>query len=408
MIDVVGGFREDAGRARSPGSPLGTDLVGRLAECQGGGLGEEVGQEQRVDIVVAVDQRVRGLATAMKSHGIIWCPDGSAGRRRAGRSCRARPRTPPQSRWSPANRRSAPLAVGFHGELLQHAGNRCRNWAYGRTAWLPALKKFPYQTFNRPMSAGTLLARSVSAKCRSIAWKPAKKSAKFAGPMATATDVPIAESTEYRPPTQSCEKPNAFSGSMPNAATLSSAVDTATKCLATAALDASSPASTAPDSRSLSSSQLRARRALVSVSKVVKVLEATMKSVVSGSRSLVFFCYVSRVNVGDESRRKAWLHVRLEGLVDHHRTKIRSTDPDVHHCCDRFAGDAYPFAAAHLVGEGVHLGQHLVYLGMTSVPSTIRLDPSGARSAVCSTARSSVTLMCFPANMASRRSTKPT
>ena len=60
------------------------------------------------------------------------------------------------------------------------------------------------------------------------------------GPMATATEVPIAESTEYRPPTQS-QKPKAFSGSMPNAATLSSAVDTATKCLATAALAASSP-----------------------------------------------------------------------------------------------------------------------------------------------------------------------
>ena len=149
------------------------------------------------------------------------------------------------------------------------------------------MKKFTYQTLSRPISTGTLLENSVSAKCRSIAWKPARKSAKFSGPMVTATEVPIAESTEYRPPTQS-QKPNAFSGSMPNAATLSSAVDTATKCLATAALAASSPSSIAPEARSPSSSQLRASRALVSVSRVVKVLEATMNSVVSGSRSLVF------------------------------------------------------------------------------------------------------------------------
>ena len=29
-----------------------------------------------------------------------------------------------------------------------------------------------------------------------------------------------------------------------------------------------------------------------------------------------------------------------------------------------------PLAAAHLVGEGVHLVQHLVHLGTTSIPST--------------------------------------
>ena len=75
---------------------------------------------------------------------------------------------------------------------------------------------------------------------------------------------------------------------MPKAATLSSAVDTATKCLATASLAASSKPPIAPEPRSPSSSQARARRALVSVSSVVNVLEATMNKVVSGSRSLVF------------------------------------------------------------------------------------------------------------------------
>ena len=63
---------------------------------------------------------------------------------------------------------------------------------------------------------------------------------------------------------------------MPNLRTSASLVETATKCLATAAL---SPPS-------LASSQSRAELALVIVSWVVKVLDATMNSVRSGSRPL--------------------------------------------------------------------------------------------------------------------------
>ncbi len=62
--------------------------------------------------------------------------------------------------------------------------------------------------------------------------------------------------------------------SIPNSATFSVFVDTATKCSATAL-----------SSFSESSNQSRAVRAFVSVSRVVKVLEQTTKSVSSGSRS---------------------------------------------------------------------------------------------------------------------------
>ncbi len=72
---------------------------------------------------------------------------------------------------------------------------------------------------------------------------------------------------------------------MPNAATLSSAVETATKCFATAFDFSSSDASVRPRR---SHSHWRARRAFVRVSSVPKVFDATMKSVVSGSRSAVF------------------------------------------------------------------------------------------------------------------------
>jgi len=73
---------------------------------------------------------------------------------------------------------------------------------------------------------------------------------------------------DRRPPTQS-QKPNTRSLLIPKAAILSSWVDTAQKCSATAA----SPSSAA--------TALRAVAALVMVSIVVKVFEQTMKSVVS-------------------------------------------------------------------------------------------------------------------------------
>ena len=77
--------------------------------------------------------------------------------------------------------------------------------------------------------------------------------------------------------------------------------------------------------------------------------------------------------------------------------------------CDPLAGDARPLAAAHLVGERVHLVQHLVHLRHRRRPRRPRaLASAGARSAVCRTARSSVTLMCSPANIASRRAASPT
>ena len=105
------------------------------------------------------------------------------------------------------------------------------------------------------------------------------------------SDRPIADVKEYRPPTQS-QKPNMFAVSMPNAATFSALVETATKCLATAASSPPSP----------SSSQRRASVALVSVSCVVKVFDATMNSVLAGSRSRV----ASARSVGSmlETKRK--------------------------------------------------------------------------------------------------------
>ena len=85
----------------------------------------------------------------------------------------------------------------------------------------------------------------------------------------------MAESIEYRPPTQS-QKPNMLAVSMPNSSTSLAFVDTATKCRATAA---SSPSSL--------TTQSRAEVALVIVSSVLNVLDEMMNSVSSAARSLV-------------------------------------------------------------------------------------------------------------------------
>ncbi len=125
----------------------------------------------------------------------------------------------------------------------------------------------------RPSSTGRFRSNGAVRKCTSIAWKPASISANCSAPIAIISDRPIAESYEYRPPTQS-QNSNMLAGSMPNSRTFSSFVDTATKCRATAASSCSD-----------ASSQSRAVCALVSVSSVVNVFEQMTNSVSSGSRS---------------------------------------------------------------------------------------------------------------------------
>ena len=61
------------------------------------------------------------------------------------------------------------------------------------------------------MSTGRFASSGVRRKCSSIARKPASSSRKSSGPMAIISDRPIAESIEYRPPTQS-QNPNMLRG----------------------------------------------------------------------------------------------------------------------------------------------------------------------------------------------------
>ena len=52
------------------GRTFGPDLFARFSECQGFGLGENVGNQN----VVMAAERIQGLAKARKSHGIRRVP----------------------------------------------------------------------------------------------------------------------------------------------------------------------------------------------------------------------------------------------------------------------------------------------------------------------------------------------
>src|SRR6185437_1894631 len=136
-----------------------------------------------------------------------------------------------------------------------------------------APKKYRYHTARNPSSTGRFDASGALLKCSSMAWNPASISSNCSGPSAIMLESPMAESIEYRPPTQS-QKPNMFAVSIPNAATFSALVDTATKWFATASSDPSAD-----------TTQSRADVALVSVSSVPNVLDEMMKSVSSAARS---------------------------------------------------------------------------------------------------------------------------
>ena len=158
----------------------------------------------------------------------------------------------------------------------RYAGKRSRYWLYGRMAWVSAPKKSSYQTPISPRSTGRFCSNGAVRKCSSIGVEAGEHLAELLGPdrdherqadrrvvrVAAADPVPEAEHVR---------------GVDAELAHLSSLVDTATKCFATAGL---SSARRAP-----ASSQSRAVCAFVSVSSVVNVFEQTTNSVSSGSRS---------------------------------------------------------------------------------------------------------------------------
>ena len=109
-----------------------------------------------------------------------------------------------------------------------------------------------------------------------------------------------------------------------------------------------------------SSSQSRAEVALVIVSMVVNVFDATMNNVSAGSRSRMASCRSAPSTFDTNRKVSVAVGERAQRLVRHRRTQIRTADTDVDHVPDPPARVARPLTRAHPPGEVGHPVQHRV------------------------------------------------
>ena len=155
-----------------------------------------------------------------------------------------------------------------------------------------------------------------------------------------------------------------FAVSMPNAATRSALVDTATKWFATASRDPSA-----------STIQSRAVVALASVSSVPNVLEEMMNRVSSAAEVPDRLREVSGIDIGYETEGDFTRAVKLERLVRHDRPEVRSADADIDDVLYRLARVALEFAGAHAGSEVPHPAKHFVHV----LDDVLPVDDKGFR-----------------------------
>ena len=137
------------------------------------------------------------------------------------------------------------------------------------------------------------------------------------GPMAIIVERPIAESIEYRPPTQS-QKPNILAVSMPNFATSSVFVETATKCLATAFFIAERLH--APIAGGAGIGERFQRR---------EGLGGDDEERFGGVEIARRLDEIGAVHIGDEAAGQVAVAVVPERLIRHHRAEVRAADADI-------------------------------------------------------------------------------
>src|SRR5450830_293922 len=192
--------------------------------------------------------------------------------------------------------------------------------------------------FSKPISTGTFCANGAVRKCSSTALNPARNCRNWSVPMPMASEMPIAESTEYRPATQS-QNPKAFWGSMPKVATLARAVETATKWRETASLGLVGVLDRAGCDQAVPEPRPRQPR----VDQGLQRAEGLGRDDEQGGRRVEVrdgLRDVGRVDVGHEPDSQPVGDVGLERLVGHHRAEVRAADADVDHRRHRLAGDA--------------------------------------------------------------------
>ena len=153
---------------------------------------------------------------------------------------------------------------------------------------------------------------------------------------------------------------------MPNSATFSAFVETATKCLATALASPPRP-SKRPIARALRvGHRLQRREGLRGDD------EQRFRRIEIARR----LDEIRAVDVGHEAERHGAVAVVLERLIRHHRPEVGAADADIDDVADAFAGVAFPLAAADAVGEVGHLVEH----GMNLRHDVLAVDDDGCAS----------------------------
>ena len=223
-------------------------------------------------------------------------------------------------------------------------------------------------------SSGTFL------KCKSIAWAPARNSSKVLKPNCKAIGRPTADHTEYRPPTQS-QKGKILDSSIPN-------------CLAAEifAVTANKEFAICPLVQSLSLSQLTTTLAFMVVSKVVNDFETMMTRVLLGW---------ARSKIRDSSAvsmlaKKCIRMPRLSIPGTCARASIARRGPRSDPPMPMWITSVTPTHLLHSASMRRHTS---AMAGMTSVPSSITGDLERLRSAEWRAGRSSLRLICLPANI---------
>ena len=149
----------------------------------------------------------------------------------------------------------------------------------------------------------------------------------------------------------------------------------------------------------LALNQASAERALTIVSKVVKLLDATTKSVVSGFKGAS-----TAVNSWPSTFDTKWK--RLPGITKSCKATTAICGPRSEPPMPMFTTSVI-CASALMVSAKANIGFKVACTCASGSAKSPPKEPSGWRSSQCITARSSVVLMGSPRNIASRCAAKP-
>ena len=82
-----------------------------------------------------------------------------------------------------------------------------------------------------------------------------------------------------------------------------------------------------------------------------------------GIQTLELLGLVVGIDVGDIAAINTGVGIGTQGLVSHDRAQVGAADADGHQVLDLFAGNTLPLTGAHALGEGIHAVEDLVHVG---------------------------------------------